>query len=34
VPIKGLSRAVVHISELKEATAKQLMLRKSWLNAN
>jgi predicted metalloprotease with PDZ domain len=34
VPIKGFSRAVVRISELKEATAKQLMLRKSWLNAN
>lgn len=34
VPIKGFSRAVVRITELKEATAKQLMLRKSWLNAN
>jgi predicted metalloprotease with PDZ domain len=34
VPIKGFSRAVVRITELKDATAKQLMLRKSWLNAN
>jgi len=34
VLIKGFSRAVVRISELKEATARQLILRKSWLNAN
>jgi predicted metalloprotease with PDZ domain len=33
VPVSGFNRAVVRISELKEATAKQLLLRNAWLNA-
>lgn len=31
VPISGFDRALVRISELKEATAKQLLLRNAWL---
>jgi predicted metalloprotease with PDZ domain len=34
VPVSGFDRAVVRISESKEATAKQLRLRNAWLNAN
>lgn len=34
VPVTGFDRAVVHISESKEATAKHLTLRNAWLSAN
>jgi predicted metalloprotease with PDZ domain len=34
VPVSGFDRAMVSISEVKEASAKQVMLRNAWLSAN
>lgn len=34
VPVSGFNRAEVRISELKDATAKQIGLRNAWLSAN
>jgi predicted metalloprotease with PDZ domain len=34
VPVSGYNRAEVRISEVKDATARQLRLRNEWLNAN
>jgi predicted metalloprotease with PDZ domain len=34
VAVRGFDRAVVHITELKDATAKQLLLRNAWLSAH
>lgn len=34
VPISGFNRAIVSISELKDATPKQILLRNAWLSAN
>ena len=34
VPVSGFDRAVVRISESKDATPKQLLLRNAWLSAN
>ena len=34
VPVSGFDRAEVRISELKDATAKQVASRNAWLSAN